>query len=135
MPLNDGCSPDAISGNIAKLMEEGRERKQAVAIAYEHARKQGCDVYAQISASGELQRRVYEPGEAVLVNVQLEHVRSPDKWVSATVVEHYPDEEGEMWDEDDYLVEWSDKVPDDDYVRASTTNGRCVVPESWVNPA
>ncbi len=39
MPLIPGNSPDVISKNIKTLVHEGRERKQAVAIALSHAEK------------------------------------------------------------------------------------------------
>lgn len=42
MPLKDGCDDDIVSENIAKLVAEGYSREQAVAIALEHKRKQGC---------------------------------------------------------------------------------------------
>lgn len=44
MPLHDGCDRDTIRKNIAKLIREGRDPKQAVAIAYSHAKDQGCKV-------------------------------------------------------------------------------------------
>jgi hypothetical protein len=44
MPLADGCSQDTISANIEQLVAEGYARPVAVAIALDHARKQGCDV-------------------------------------------------------------------------------------------
>lgn len=43
MPLRNGCSDAILSKNIAKLIKEGRPRDQAVAIALDHARRQGCD--------------------------------------------------------------------------------------------
>lgn len=46
MPLKNGCSRDVIRENIAELMKKGRPQKQAVAIALEHARKQGCEDHA-----------------------------------------------------------------------------------------
>lgn len=39
MPLKNGSSKKIISANIAKLISEGYPRKQAVAIAEEHARR------------------------------------------------------------------------------------------------
>lgn len=39
MPLRDGSSQEVISYNIAELIKSGYPRKQAVAIAYEHAGK------------------------------------------------------------------------------------------------
>lgn len=44
MPLRDGCNYRVISENIRKLTSEGYDIKQAVAIALDHARKQGCDM-------------------------------------------------------------------------------------------
>lgn len=44
MPLADGCSKTTIDANIAQLVAEGYARPVAVAIALEHARRQGCDV-------------------------------------------------------------------------------------------
>lgn len=37
MPIIQGCSKDAVSKNISKLVGEGRSRDQAVAIALETA--------------------------------------------------------------------------------------------------
>lgn len=55
MPLNNGCDDDAISSNIEKLVSEGYKRRQAVAIALDHARRQGCKISAErmISALSE----------------------------------------------------------------------------------
>jgi hypothetical protein len=39
MPLKRGSSQEVISHNIGKLIMEGRPRKQAVAIAYDKAKK------------------------------------------------------------------------------------------------
>jgi hypothetical protein len=39
MPLMDGDSPEIISENIAELVRAGHPQDQAVAIAYEHAKK------------------------------------------------------------------------------------------------
>lgn len=39
MPLANGCDDETVRENIAKLIREGYDRKQAVAIAYEHRRK------------------------------------------------------------------------------------------------
>lgn len=44
MPLLEGCSKQAIDSNIRKLMSEGYEREQAVAIAMDYAREQGCNI-------------------------------------------------------------------------------------------
>lgn len=46
MPLNKGCSREAMHENISKLMKEGRPQKQAVAIAIDTARRAGCDLKA-----------------------------------------------------------------------------------------
>jgi len=37
MPLLKGNSPEVISENIAQLIREGRDQKQAIAIAYKQA--------------------------------------------------------------------------------------------------
>jgi hypothetical protein len=39
MPLKKGCSNAVISANIEKLINEGYPQKQAIAIAYDSARK------------------------------------------------------------------------------------------------
>lgn len=39
MPMQDGASKAAISANIAELIRSGRPKKQAVAIALDHARR------------------------------------------------------------------------------------------------
>lgn len=41
MPLQKGRSKKNISANIRKLMEEGKSKKQALAIALQHAEKTG----------------------------------------------------------------------------------------------
>lgn len=41
MPLVPGYSREVISRNIAELRREGTSRKQAVKIAYDHARQIG----------------------------------------------------------------------------------------------
>jgi len=46
MPLKNGCDRETIRDNVAKLIREGRKRDQAVAIALDHAKQQGCDVKA-----------------------------------------------------------------------------------------
>lgn len=43
-PLSKGCSQGARSNNIGRLIREGYEPKQAVAIAYATQRKAGCKV-------------------------------------------------------------------------------------------
>lgn len=43
-PLNKGCSREAISENIRTEMHHGKPQPQAVAIALETARREGCDV-------------------------------------------------------------------------------------------
>lgn len=48
MPLKNGCSKKTISDNVAMLIREGRPRDQAVAIALDHARRQGCDIKAAL---------------------------------------------------------------------------------------
>ena len=44
MPLKNGCDYKIVRENVSKLVREGRPMKQAVAIALDHARRQGCDV-------------------------------------------------------------------------------------------
>lgn len=44
MPLEDGCEKDIIEANIAQLIAEGYKRPVAIAVALDHARKQGCEV-------------------------------------------------------------------------------------------
>lgn len=39
MPLESGSSKKIISRNIAELIRSGRPKKQAIAIAFSHARK------------------------------------------------------------------------------------------------
>ncbi len=39
MPLQSGYSKETISSNISKLVREGYDQRQAVAIAYANARK------------------------------------------------------------------------------------------------
>jgi len=41
MPLKKGTTKKVIQANIAELIRSGRERKQAAAIAFDFARKQG----------------------------------------------------------------------------------------------
>lgn len=43
MPLEKGSSQNTISHNIEKLMNEGRDRKQAIAIALNNAGKSKKD--------------------------------------------------------------------------------------------
>lgn len=43
MPLANGCDEASTSANIEKLISEGYDRDQAVAIALEHKRRQGCE--------------------------------------------------------------------------------------------
>ena len=55
MPLKNGCDYKVVSENVKKLMGEGYEQKQAVAIALDHARKQGCDMSKIGAAAREAQ--------------------------------------------------------------------------------
>jgi len=53
MPLKSGTSKAVISANIAELIRAGHKRDQAVAIAFDHARKgrkrgKGGDVSGRI---------------------------------------------------------------------------------------
>ena len=43
-PLQKGCARDVVGKNISTMMREGRKQPQAVAIALDTARRQGCDV-------------------------------------------------------------------------------------------
>lgn len=60
-PTKANCRAN-VSKNISTLMSEGREQKQAVAIALNVARKAGCRSYKKGHASG---RHVSEPKELV----------------------------------------------------------------------
>lgn len=44
MPLRPGCTIQVLQANIGELIAEGYEQAQAVAIALDYMRKQGCDV-------------------------------------------------------------------------------------------
>lgn len=77
----------------------------------------------------------YAPGQDVLIDVQLGLYGSqPTDWYPARIVRHIPDTEGEAWDEDDYEIQWTGEVPEDEYVKRWTKDGLIEVPESWVNP-
>ena len=41
MPLKPGKNPKAVASNIKELVATGRSQKQAVAIAYDNARRTG----------------------------------------------------------------------------------------------
>lgn len=56
MPLKNGCGYDVVRSNVKKMIDEGKPMKQAVAIALDHARRQGCDVKKIQSAAREAQR-------------------------------------------------------------------------------
>lgn len=43
MPLEKGCSDEVVQRNIEKLISEGYDRDQAVAIALQTKRDSGCD--------------------------------------------------------------------------------------------
>jgi len=77
---------------------------------------------------------VWRPGEQVLIDVQLNAPDDPDSWVPATIVEHHPDQEGEAWDEDDYVVKWQ-AVPGELQNHVMTDGDTSKVPESWVHQA
>lgn len=51
MPLKNGCDYKVVRENVVKLMREGRDQKQAVAIALQHAQDQGCNMQALKSAA------------------------------------------------------------------------------------
>ena len=44
MPLKNGCDGATIHQNISELVRAGHDIKQAIAIALDHARKQGCNI-------------------------------------------------------------------------------------------
>lgn len=44
MPLRPGCTIQVLQSNIAELVKDGYSQEQAVAIAYDFLRQQGCDV-------------------------------------------------------------------------------------------
>lgn len=44
MPMRKGCSSKVRSQNISELRRSGRELDQAIAIAMDFARKQGCKI-------------------------------------------------------------------------------------------
>lgn len=44
MPLMPGCSPQTLQANIEKLISEGYPREQAVAIALDYQKTQGCNI-------------------------------------------------------------------------------------------
>jgi hypothetical protein len=55
MPLKKGKSQKAVSANIKMMMDEGRPRKQAIAIAMDHAgieRKFGDKAVRKMAKSG-----------------------------------------------------------------------------------
>lgn len=51
MPLKNGCDYETVRENVAKMIREGRDQKQAVAIAIQHAQDQGCNMKALKSAA------------------------------------------------------------------------------------
>lgn len=54
MPLNEGKSDKSRSKNIEKLINEGYEKKQAVAIAYNVQRKEEHSKHKEMSLAEEL---------------------------------------------------------------------------------
>ena len=44
MPLKSGCSKETRSENISELRHSGKPLNQAIAIALDYARKQGCKI-------------------------------------------------------------------------------------------
>lgn len=53
MPLKNGCDYKIIQENVRSEYKKGKPLKQAVAIALDHARRQGCDVSEIRSAAAE----------------------------------------------------------------------------------
>ncbi len=74
-----------------------------------------------------------EIGDRVWVDVQLKHPQDPEHWVPAKVTDYIPDTEGEMWDEDDYDVEF-DEVPEDLKGHVAIDGKTYTrMPESWIH--
>lgn len=56
MPLKNGCDYKVMQENISKLVREGRKQDQAIAIAIQHAKDQGCDMQSLRAAAEEAVR-------------------------------------------------------------------------------
>lgn len=122
-------APNSRRRGLATLMK--RELEQHLGAPVAHSDEISADASAWAEHVGAAQKA--EVGEKVMIDVQLENPNDASRWVPAVVLQYIPDTEGEMWDEDEYVVEF-DELPAEMEGMVGVEGRTTDVPESWIHP-